>query len=233
MKFATWNCSGALHRKHQNLLTLDADLIVIQECSKPDIEQFSRSEGWSSWWVGSNPIKKGLGVLVKAPWVVRKAEALTPKWTGKVVIDGPESIELFPVWAHMSETPTVEYIEQVHLLLDIIEKTPIFPFTIVAGDFNSNSIWDGGYKRNHTAAVERFRKLGMESAYHVFFGIPQGAERRHPTLWFRKNKDNPYHIDYAFLNRPLLSKLRNVVVGPCEDWLSSSDHAPVLVELDL
>lgn len=207
--------------------------MVIQECSKPDIEQFSRSEGWSSWWVGSNPIKKGLGVLVKAPWVVRKAEALTPKWTGKLVIDGPASIELFPVWAHMSERPTVEYIEQVHLLLDIIEQTPLSPFTIAAGDFNSNSRWDDDYgTHNHSAAVERFRKLGMESAYHVFFGIPQGAERD-PTLWLRKNKGNPYHIDYAFLSRPMLSRLKGVAVGRCEDWLSLSDHGPVLVELDL
>jgi exonuclease III len=232
MKLATWNCSGALHRKHQKLLTLDADIMVIQECSQPDIEEFNRSEGWSSWWVGS-PIKKGLGVLVKAPWVVRKAEALTPKWTGKVVIDGPASIELFPVWAHMSKSPSKEYIEQVHLLLDIIEQAPLSPFTIVAGDFNSNSIWDSSYRLyNHIAAVGRFRKLGLESAYHQFFGDSQGAER-HPTLWLRKNKDSPYHIDYAFLSRSLLSILRNVVVGPRDDWLSFSDHTPVLVELDL
>jgi exodeoxyribonuclease III len=85
---------------------------------------------------------------------------------------------------------------------------------------------------SHTAAVSRFRKLGMESAYHEFFGDTQGAER-HPTLWFRKNKDNPYHVDYVFMSRPLLSKLRTVVVGRCDDWLTSSDHAPVLVEIDL
>jgi exonuclease III len=234
MKFVTWNCSGGLHKKHQRLLTLGADTIVIQECLKPDIEQFSRSEGWSSWWVGKNQ-NKGLGVLVKETWIIREAQALKPKWAGKVVIDGPSSIELFPVWAHKSKSPAVEYIEQVHLLLDVIEQTPTAPFTIVAGDFNSNSRWDSDYgtKTNHSAAVERFRKLGMESAYHVFSGIRQGSERRHPTLWFRKSKNTAYHIDYVFLSRRLLSKLKRVVVGRCDDWLSLSDHAPVLVELDL
>ncbi|MGA8676641.1 MAG: endonuclease/exonuclease/phosphatase family protein [Candidatus Acidiferrales bacterium] len=232
MKFATWNCSGALHKKHQKLLTLDAELMVIQECSKPDIEQLSRSGAWSCWWVGGNPIKKGLGVLVKAPWVVRKAEDLTPKWAGNLVIDGPASIELFPVWACKDDSSTEEYIEQVHLLLDIIEKTPISPFAIVAGDFNSNLIWDRDYKKNHSAAVERFRKLGMKSAYHEYFGISQGAER-HATHWHLKKKKPGYHVDYAFLTRPLLSKLRRVVVGRCDGWLSLSDHAPVLVELDL
>ena len=139
---------------------------------------------------------------------------------------------MFSVWAHRSERPAVEYVEQVHLLLDIIEQTPIFPFTIVAGDFNSNSVWDSGYKRNHSAAVERFRNLGLESAYHVSSGNPHGAERD-PTHWNMKKKDAAYHIDYAFLSRPLLSKLRGVVVGRCDDWLALSDHAPVLVDLDL
>jgi exonuclease III len=232
MKLATWNCAMGLKKKHQKLLTLGADLMVLQECSRPDIEQLSRTSEWSSSWFGKNQ-NKGLGVLAKAPWVIREAQALKPQWAGKLVIDGPASIELFPVWACKGNSPAEEYIGQIHLLFDIIEQPPLSPFTIVAGDFNSNSRWDGDYgTRNHSAAVERFRKLGMESAYHVFFGIPQGAESN-PTHWNMKKKDAPYHVDYAFLSRPLLSKLRNVVVGRCDDWLSLSDHAPVLVELDL
>jgi len=158
---------------------------------------------------------------------------LKPRWVGKVVIDGPSSIELFPVWACMSKSPATEYIEQVHLLLDIIEQTPLSPFTIVAGDFNSNSIWDRSYGvKSHSAAVDRLRRLGLESAYHEFFRDHQGKER-HPTLWFMKKKRATYHIDYAFLSPPLLSKLRRVVVGRRDKWISFSDHAPVLIELEL
>jgi exodeoxyribonuclease-3 len=232
MKFATWNCAGGLKRKHQKLLSLAASVMVVQECLQSDVEEFSRTPEWSFSWFGKNP-NKGLGVLVKAPWIIREAHALTPKWTGKIVVDGPTSVELFPVWAHKSERPTTEYIEQVHCLLDIMEKTPISALTIVAGDFNSNSMWDGDYKNDHSAAVERFRRLGMESAYHAFRAISQGAERN-PTHWNNKMaKDAPYHIDYVFLSYPLLSKLRNVQVGSYDEWRSSSDHAPVLVELDL
>lgn len=232
MKFATWNCSGGLHKKHRELLSLGAGLMAIQECSKVDVEQFSRSEACSSWWVGSDVTKKGLAVVAKPPWFIRKAESLTPKWAGRVVIDGPVTIELFPVWAHKSKSPAIEYIEQVHQLLDIIETTAVSPFTIIAGDFNSNSIWDKDYKKNHSAAVERFRRLAMESAYHVFSGISQGVERD-PTHWNLKKKNAAFHIDYVFLSPPLLSKLRGVVVGRCDDWLSLSDHAPVVVEFNL
>lgn len=222
-----------LKKKHQKLLTLGADVMVIQECSLPDSEQLSRTSEWSSSWFGKNQ-NKGLGVLVRAPWVIREAHALNPQWAGKVAIVGPASIDLFPVWACANKSPATEYVEQVHLLLDTIEQTPLSPFTIVAGDFNSNSKWDSGYdiKKNHSAAVERFRKLGMESAYHVFFGIPQGEER-HPTHWNMKKKNAAYHIDYAFLSRQLLPKLSGVAVGGRDDWLSLSDHAFVLVELDL
>lgn len=233
MTFVTWNCATGLREKYAKLLTLSADIMIIQECSQRFVEEINRSEGRSATWFGSNP-NKGLAVLVKAPWVIREAQALPPKWTGKLAIDGPSSIELFPVWAHMDRKPAVEYIEQVHLLLDIIEHTPLSQFTIVAGDFNSNKKWDGDYGlKNHSAAVDRFRKLGLESAYHVFSGVSQGAEQRHPTHWNMKKKDRAYHVDYAFLSRPLLSRLKNVVVGSCDDWLSLSDHAPVLVELNL
>lgn len=232
MKLVTWNCAGALQKKCREFLNLGADIMVIQECSQASTEQIARSEALSSHWLGANP-NRGLAVLVRAPRIIREARPLRLKWAAKLVIGGPTSIELFPVWAHKDQKNAVEYVEQVHLLLDIIEQTALSPFTIVVGDFNSNSIWDRDYGiKNHSSTVDRFRKLGLESAYHVFFGEPQGAEQ-HKTHWNMKDKDRPYHIDYIFLSRPLLPKLRGVVVGSCDDWLSRSDHSPVLVELDV
>jgi exodeoxyribonuclease-3 len=232
MKLVTWNCAMALHKKHEKLLTLGADILVIQECSRKFIRQIDRTEGWSSAWFGRNP-NKGLAVIVKAPWTIREARALKPKWIAKLTIDGPVPLELFPVWACTSNRRAESYIGQIHLLLDILERTNPNHSTIIAGDFNSNSIWDGGRRiNNHSVAVGRLRKLGMESAYHAFFKQTQGAEE-HPTFWFTKNKKKVYHLDYAFLSEKLISRLKRVEVGHHKDWLALSDHAPVLVELDL
>ncbi len=166
----------ALHKKHEKLLSFGADIMVIQECSREFIRQINRTEGWSSAWFGKN-LNKGLGVIVKAPWKIHEAKALKPKWIAKVIIDGPVPLELFPVWACPSERRAESYIGQVHLLLDILERTTRSTSTIIVGDFNSNSIWDGGRRINdHSAAVGRLRKLGMESAYHGFFKQTQGAE---------------------------------------------------------
>jgi exonuclease III len=232
MKLVTWNCAMALHKKHEKLVQFDADILVIQECSRTFIRQMNRSEGWTSVWYGKNP-NKGLGVLVKAPWTIRSAYAMRPRWAAKLVIDGPVPVELFPVWACKGNRAAQEYIGQVHRLLDVIERTSFSAFTVVLGDFNSNSRWDHQHRTNsHSDAVERFRKLGLKSAYHEFFTRTHGKER-HPTYWHTKNSNKPYHIDYIFLSGPLLSKLKRVRVGHSSEWLSLSDHAPMFVELDL
>jgi endonuclease/exonuclease/phosphatase family metal-dependent hydrolase len=232
MKLVTWNCAMALHKKREKLLQFDADIMVIQECSRKFIKQINRTEGWSSAWFGKN-LNKVLAVIVKAQWTIREARALQPKWIAKLIIDGPLPLELFPVWACVSNRRAESYIGQVHLLLDILERANPFHSTIIVGDFNSNSIWDGGRRiKDHSAAVSRLRNLGMESAYHAFFNQTQGAEE-HPTFWFTKNKKKVYHIDYAFLSEKLISKLKRVEVGHHKDWLALSDHAPVLVELDV
>lgn len=98
MKLLTWNCCGGLRQKYQKVLALDADIMVIQECSQSFTDEINYLEGWSTAWFGNNA-NKGLGVFVRAPWIIRTAQALKLQWAGKVVIDGPTSIELFPVWA--------------------------------------------------------------------------------------------------------------------------------------
>jgi exonuclease III len=234
VRIVSWNCAMALHKKHDRLLALDSDVSVIQECSKKFVEQIAGHEGWSSAWFGDrNKTNKGLGVVVRSPWRIAATEDLTPKWTGRVLLEGPNALELFPVWAHVSKNPAKEYIEQVHLLLDILESKKLLPMAIVLGDSNSNSLWDYSYGiYSHSAAVARFGSLGMESAYHKFSGDLQGGELQ-PTLWFRKNKNTTYHIDYAFLSGLLMSKLKAVSIGHAKDWLMFSDHAPLMIDFDL
>ena len=47
----------ALRKKYPQILALGADIMVIQECSKMDLKDRNRPEGWSSWWVGENQSK--------------------------------------------------------------------------------------------------------------------------------------------------------------------------------
>jgi exodeoxyribonuclease-3 len=113
---------------------------------------------------------------------------------------------------------------------DLITKQP----SVIIGDFNSNRLWD--YKRppdlNHTGLVRKLEAMGISSAYHDYFSEEHGAETR-PTLYFRKSQQQTYHIDYCFLPTSWRSHMRSVEVGSYNDWISSSDHVPLCVELDI
>ena len=230
MRIVTWNCCGGLKAKFSKLVAMDADVLVIQECLRPFVDEQNKLQGWSCAWIDGD--KKGLAVFARMPWAILDAHPLPPKLSGMAMVDGPARVELYPVWTQVSKNPTLEYIEQIHLLLDTIERTPISTGRVVLGDFNSNARWDADYgEKSHSRAVDRFRKLGMESAYHTFTGEVHGSETNQ-THRNNKNKQN-YHVDYAFLAQTLLSKLKSATVGPLEEWLSFSDHAPLILDLDV
>ena len=88
--------------------------------------------------------------------------------------------------------------------------------TIIAGDFNSNTIWDEWDRWwNHTDVVNELKELGIESLYHTFTGEKQGAETN-PTLYFQRKLDRPYHIDYVFGSDIFSKSLKYFTVGYAE-----------------
>lgn len=59
------------------------------------------------------------------------------------------------------------------------------------------------------------------------FGI-----KREPTLYFRKNKKTRYHIDSIFAPAEIINRGKSFSVGKYEDWISLSDHMPLIAELE-
>ncbi len=47
-----------------------------------------------------------------------------------------------------------------------------------------------------------------------------------------RNIQKQYHIDYAFLSKDLIS-LATMEIGKPEEWLSISDHLPLVVEIGI
>ena len=83
---------------------------------------------------------------------------------------------------------------------------------ILAGDFNSNSIWDKPRRvYNHTNLVELLKTKNILSTYHHFHNQAPGKERDN-TLFMHRKVDRPYHIDYCFASRNLINKLKNVEI---------------------
>ena len=100
---------------------------------------------------------------------------------------------------------------------------------VVSGDFNNSVYWDKPTKRAKFGDfMDQLESRGFVSAYHTHHGSERGAEP-HPTLWWMKNADTTYHIDYTFVSRS--DAIEAVAVGTHADWIVHSDHSPMTVDL--
>lgn len=58
---------------------------------------------------------------------------------------------------------------------------------VIAGDLNSNVIWDRERKLNHSRLAERLAERGIISAYHEAKG-EQGGRETLPTFWLTRSE---------------------------------------------
>ena len=66
MKIVSWNCGGKFREKFQDIIVVDADIYVIQECENPaECKSIAYIEFAHNYlWIGENK-NKGLGVFAK------------------------------------------------------------------------------------------------------------------------------------------------------------------------
>lgn len=230
MRIATWNCQMRLDKKVDALLSLKPNVAVVPECSEKSAIAL-REIGFNTLWFGSNP-HKGLGIFCRAEWSLRALAQPDQKWIAPVMVDAPTPFTLIAVWACVAgEKRADRYIGQVYKALtahpEWFDGHPV----VLAGDLNSNKIWDAERAAgNHSDVVRLLDERGLVSAYHEHFHEKQGEECR-PTIYFRHHEDKPYHIDYIFIPKEWAARLKTVEVGEFETWAKLSDHCPVVVEL--
>ena len=96
-----------------------------------------------------------------------------------------EYFDLLAVWTHRNNSPNFGYIGQLWKYLQVNKDK--LSGTLIAGDFNSSTIWDERDRWwNHSDVVNELKELGIESIYHKLSGEQQGKESN-PTLYFQRN----------------------------------------------
>ena len=237
MKIITWNCNMAFRKKADLLLAFEPDILVIPECEcieklvfKPGVIAPS-----SVLWFGDNK-HKGLAVIAYNGLQLKLIKGHNPqiKTIAPISVTGDGfELTLFAVWAHNPDDPDGRYIEQVWKAMHYYKKLLKPERTILAGDFNSNTIWDRPRRAgNHTAVVKYLEKKKIHSAYHLHHRQQQGQEQ-HPTFYLYRHLDRPYHLDYCFVSADIAERLESVGIGDHSSWCTYSDHVPVMVTFDL
>ena len=208
------------------------DILVIPECEHPDKLLFDKDipSPKNILWFGENR-NKGLGVLSYNDFTIKTLPSHNEnyKLIVPIAVKSPRlNFTLIAVWANNPNDPDGPYITQVwkaiHHYKALLSKRKI----ILAGDFNSNTIWDKPRREwNHSTVVEVLQKKGIESVYHRHFKQIQGKEQ-HPTLFMYRHFDKPYHLDYCFASKQMLEKLKSVIIGDFDFWKPYSDHVPII-----
>lgn len=237
MKLITWNCQGAFRKKAEAILVHKPDILVVQECEHPDKLVFDSNfkKPTDALWFGDNH-NKGVGIFSYGKYTLEKLEVHNPnfKFIAPIKVSG-KSLEfiLFAIWANHKTDPDGQYVEQVWKAIHYYGEHLQGNNVILAGDFNSNTIWDRPRRiGNHTDVVTKLAEQNIHSIYHYKFKQIHGKEK-HPTFFLQKNLKKPYHIDYVFASNNLVEGLKKIEVGTLEQWKAFSDHVPLIVKFNI
>lgn len=226
----------AFRKKADFILTHKPDILIVPECEHPDKLKFNKETLLPTdiLWYGTN-LNKGLGVFSYSKYRFKLLDAHNPDFKNILplsVTGGHFDFTLFAIWANNPQDKDGQYITQVWKAIQYYDNLIRESKTILAGDFNSNTLWDRPHREgNHSTLVDKLAEKNIFSTYHTFYGQTQGQEE-HPTLFMYRHLDKPYHIDYCFASADFIERLIDVEVGLYNDWTHCSDHKPLSVTFD-
>ncbi|WP_276965519.1 endonuclease/exonuclease/phosphatase family protein [Chryseobacterium sp.] len=236
MKIITWNCNMAFRKKGEFIITEEPDILIVPECENQErllIGHYTK-QPTAIFWYGDNP-NKGIGVFSFNEFKIKLLDIHNSDFRYVLplsIYNDKVCFTVFAIWAQKPEKHSC-YTEQiwnaVHFYSNLLDNDNV----ILAGDFNSNSIWDKPNRiYNHTNLVNYLKTKNIISTYHHFHNQAQGQEK-HNTLFMHRKINKPYHIDFCFASLNLIDKLENVVIGTYEKWTKYSDHKPLIVKINL
>jgi hypothetical protein len=227
----------AYRKKAAFILSQKPDIAIIPECEHPDKLKFVPGVRIPTdiLWCGKS-FNKGLGIFSYSDYKFSLHNNYNPEFKNilpVIVTGGKIDFTLFAIWANNPEDKGYEYIGQVWKALNYYDDLLRDEKTILAGDFNSNTIWDKPRREgNHSTVVALLESKKIYSTYHRFFNQQQGREK-HNTLFMYRHPDKAYHIDYCFTSADFIEKIADVKVGTHKKWGKLSDHTPLTVTFKL
>ena len=163
MKIVTWNCRQGFEGKAGHIFAESPDIAVIQECSRRSAE-VPAFDGYCGYWIGDKQ-SRGMAVFWKRGWKVKplwEPQELDPRWIVPFRVAGAKRFTLIAVWAcAVAGKRRASYVGQIHRSLEEHPEWFSPGPVVMAGDFNSNAIWDKTRRpENHSAMVLFLKGMG-------------------------------------------------------------------------
>lgn len=224
----------AFRNKYEQVMALNPDLLVIQECENDD--KLAKALADTNYnqliWHGNNP-HKGVGIISFNNCHIKLNKDFNTEFEYVIPLTlkiEARKINLFAIWAMPHETERRKsYVGQIWGAINYYAKK-LNTESILIGDFNSNTIWDKKKRiGNHTDVVDFLHKKNITSIYHFINQMNHGQEKQ-PTLFLLKKKEKPYHLDYCFASKSLLSTSTTFKIGNYKEWIKWSDHMPIIID---
>jgi exonuclease III len=233
IRIVNWNCNGALRRKTRYLDALGADVLIVQECEDP-AQYGGESLNWAGDYQWCGDIRsKGIGIFSRLGQPVRRLDWHTDPHKLFLPVGIGDDLEIVGVWTQNSKPAANAYIMQFWNFLHA-NRDRLSAKTLLCGDFNSNTIWDKPLRiGNHSTCVDELAAIGLVSLYHLSRNEQQGAESE-PTFYLYRQTARSFHIDFVFAHADRVAPGNfSLEVGSPGDWLTASDHMPMMADLHL
>jgi len=220
----------AFRNKNAIILKYKPDILIVSECENGEKLKFGILTPTPNdfHWFGNND-HKGIGIFSYSNYKFRLNEGFNNAFHHIIPLEvrGECEFNLFAIWAMNDPiNPEKRYIGQIWMAINHYSKA-LGDSSILIGDFNSNKIWNDKERvGNHSQVVEYLESNNIVSLYHNKYNEEQGKETR-PTLFMHRNVEKPYHIDYCFASKDLISNGFELTVGNSKDWIEYSDHVPI------
>ena len=263
MRIVTWNINSVRLRApllmKELVRELDPDIICLQETKTPD-EYFPREEfeklGFKHIHMSGMKSYNGVAIISKFPFTVPAIHHRCGREDCRHIAAKFPQFELHNIYIPAGgDIPDRDVNDKFAHKLDFVDElADWFPAhtsaqkpVIAVGDFNiaplEHDVWS--HKQllkvvSHTPIeVEKFTRfyqsLGFIDAIRHF--VP--ATEKLYSWWSYRNKDwrksdRGRRLDHIWVTKPLEGKLKSFrILKDARDWQTTSDHVPVMIELEL
>jgi endonuclease/exonuclease/phosphatase family metal-dependent hydrolase len=229
LKIVSWNCHyGFDGTKLGVAKSLDADILVVPECRKMDMDGSGYPEPQRDWYgdgkeAEGDPQKDlGIGVFVKDGLSIQrlwKSETVQQRYVlpYRVSLPNGKSFTLFAVWTKGPD----DYLSPIYAALDEF-KAELTSTVVLIGDFNTGSIYGKANAYLYEGLQRELSKRGFVNCASYQEWVPTFF--RGPGSWLD---------DHCFVSDDASLKVVSFGIGNRDYWRQYSDHCPIIVDFEL